>query len=77
MVLGRSAVLAGAGALLGGVLALGAAFAMRALLAGVSPADTATFGAAIGLAAAMTAAGSALPALRAVRVDPVTAIRTD
>jgi predicted permease len=77
MVLARSAVLAGAGALLGGVLALAAAFAMRTLLAGVSPADAATFGAAIGLAVAMTAAGTAVPALRAVRVDPVRAIRTD
>ena len=77
MVLRRSAALAGAGALLGGLLALGAAFVMRALLAGVSPADAATFSAAIGLAVAMTAAGSALPAWRAVRVDPVTAIRTD
>jgi len=77
MILGRSALLAGGGALLGGVLALGAAFAMRALLAGVSPADGATFLAAIGLAIAMTAAGSLVSAVRAVRVDPVAAIRAD
>ena len=77
MVLGRSLLLAGAGALLGGLLGLAAGRAMQALLAGVRPADAATFAAAIGLAAAMTAAGSLLPALRAVRIDPVAAIRAD
>ena len=77
MVIGRSLFLAGAGALLGGLLGLAAGRAMQALLAGIPPADTATFAAAIGLAAAMTAAGSLVPALRAIRVDPVSAIRAD
>jgi putative ABC transport system permease protein len=77
MVMGRSLLLAGAGALLGGLLGLAAGRAMQALLAGIPPADTATFAAAIGLAAAMTAAGSLVPALRAIRVDPVAAIRAD
>ena len=77
MVIGRGLLLAGAGALLGGLLGLAAGRAMQALLAGVPPADAATFAAAIGLSVAMTAAGSLVPALRAVRVDPVAAIRAD
>jgi len=50
---------------------------MQALLAGVAPGDAATFVTAIGLALGMTVAGSVLPALRAVRVDPATAIRME
>ena len=50
---------------------------MQALLAGVSPADGATFAAAVILSAAMALIGSLLPALRAVRVDPMAVMRAE
>jgi putative ABC transport system permease protein len=58
-------------------LAYAAARAMQALLAGVSPADRATFAAAVALAFLMTLAGCLPPALRAVRIDPLAAIRSE
>ena len=77
MILRQGALLAAAG----GVLGLGAAYAagrsMEALLAGVEPADPATFAAAVALALTMTISGSLLPALRAARVDPTVALRAD
>lgn len=75
MVIRQAAVLALAGAIPGVALAYWAATAMQALLAGVRPADAITFAAAIGLCVAMTILGSCLPAWRAVRVDPITALR--
>ena len=62
---------------LGVLVAYAAGRAMQALLAGVSPADAATFLAAVGLALAMTLVGSLPPALRAVRVDPMTVMRAE
>jgi ABC-type antimicrobial peptide transport system permease subunit len=50
---------------------------MQALLAGLPPADLTTFGLAAALCVAMTLLGSLLPVLRAVRVVPMTAIRTE
>jgi ABC-type lipoprotein release transport system permease subunit len=50
---------------------------LQSLLAGVTPGDISTFAAAIFLALLMTLVGSLLPALRAMRVDPVTAIRVE
>jgi putative ABC transport system permease protein len=70
-------LLAAAGILIGAALAYGAGRAMEALLFGVRPADPVTFLSAVGLAAAMAVTGSLLPALRAVRVDPTTAIRAE
>ncbi|MES1257062.1 MAG: ADOP family duplicated permease, partial [Acidobacteriota bacterium] len=61
----------------GAALSWGAGRLLESLLAGVEPHDTATFAAAIALALLMTFAGSLIPALRAVQVDPVTAIRSD
>ena len=77
MVLGRSALLALAGVALGVPLAFAAGRTLQALLAGVSPGDTTTLAAAVLLVIAMTLAGSLLPALRAVRVDPNTAMRAE
>ena len=58
-------------------LAYAAGREMEALLAGVKPGDALTFLTAIGLCALMTLVGSLLPALRAVRMDPITAIRSE
>jgi putative ABC transport system permease protein len=77
MVLRRAAVVAIAGVLPGAVLAYEAGQAMQAMLAGVKPNDPATFLAAAALCLAMTVFGSLLPAWRALRVDPITALRAE
>ena len=77
MVLRQGALLAAAGVIPGIALAYAAGRAMEALLAGVKPADAITFLAATGLCIAMTLGGSLLPALRALRIDPVRAIRAE
>jgi putative ABC transport system permease protein len=77
MVLGESAVLSGAGVVLGLVLAYLAGRGLEALLAGVRPADAATVAAAVGLSVLMALAGSIVPALRAVRIDPAATIRAE
>lgn len=77
MVIGRAMTLTVIGLLLGSVLAFITGRAMQALLAGVSPADFATFSGAVVLSLLMAFAGSLMPALRAVRVDPITVIRTE
>jgi ABC-type antimicrobial peptide transport system permease subunit len=70
-------LLAFMGVSMGVALAYPAGRAMQALLFGVQPGDPVTFLSAIALGAGMTVAGSLLPALRAVRVDPTTAIRAE
>lgn len=50
---------------------------MRTVLAGISPGDPVTYAAGIALAAVMVFAGSLLPALRAAKVDPIVAIRSE
>jgi len=77
MVLREGAVLCAAGVVLGLALAYAAAVSMQSVLAGVKPADPPTFIAGICLAALMTFAGSLLPALRAIRVDPIAVIRNE
>jgi putative ABC transport system permease protein len=77
MVFGRVVVLVAAGVVPGVVLAYAAGRWMQALLAGVTPADAATFAAAVGLSIVMTIAGSIFPVMRALRVDPLTAIRVE
>jgi putative ABC transport system permease protein len=69
--------LAGAGVLVGVIAAYAAGRGMAALLAGLSPADLPTFVTAAVLALAMTLIGSLLPALRAVRVNPTSVMRTE
>ncbi len=75
MVTREAAILVVIGIAAGGALAYAAGRAMEALLAGVSPADTWTFSIAIGTAVALELAGSVLPAIRAAKIDPVSAIR--
>jgi putative ABC transport system permease protein len=77
MIVRRSLVLTAAGVIAGVALAYMSGRAMQSLLAGVAPADGVTFAVAVGLTLAMAAAGSLRPALSAVRVDPVAAIRQD
>jgi len=50
---------------------------MSALLFGVTPSDPATFAAGVAAAIVMALAGSLLPALRAVRVTPMSVLRAD
>jgi putative ABC transport system permease protein len=75
MITREGARLVMAGIVAGAALAYVSGRAMEALLAGISPADGWTFGIAIATTAAFELAGSVLPAIRAARVDPVTAIR--
>jgi hypothetical protein len=77
MVVRRSVRLALGGVVPGVVLAYVAGRSMEALLAGVKPFDAPTFAAAVALALVMTVAGSLLPARRALRVDPIVAIRAE
>ncbi len=77
MVTRRSVLLAAAGVVPGAALAYAAGRSMEALLAGVSPGDWPTFAGAVGLSVVMTIAGSVAPTLRALRVDPLTALRAD
>jgi putative ABC transport system permease protein len=77
MVMGRSAVMAAAGVVIGAAVAYAAGRSMQALLFGVEPANPMVFIGAIALAAVMTMAGSILPAWRAVRVDPLTITRAE
>ena len=66
-------------ALLGTVVGLALAFTGRGLLAGflygIEPTDLGAVGLAVGGLAAVAAAGAYLPARRALRVDPVAALR--
>jgi ABC-type antimicrobial peptide transport system permease subunit len=77
MVMSAGLRLAVVGIAIGCVLAYGVAQALRGMLFAVAPADPAVFiGAPIVLF--LTAAGACLlPALRASRVDPMLALRTD
>jgi len=77
MVMRRGLQLTLAGVLAGSVLALAAGRWLQALLAGVSPTDLASFGGAVLLAFAITALGSLLPALKAVRVNPLLVMRAE
>ncbi|MEO8577934.1 MAG: FtsX-like permease family protein, partial [Gemmatimonadales bacterium] len=77
LIMSRGVVLTLAGVIPGLAIAYTAARGMRSILAGIPPADSVTFIAAGVLCAFMTLAGSLLPTLRAVRVDPADAFRAD
>ena len=70
-------MLAVAGVVPGLILAYVAGRSMEALLAGVKPADASTLVSAVLLALVMTVAGGLAPTLRALRVDPITALRAE
>jgi predicted permease len=75
MVLRQAALLALAGIVPGILLAWAAGRTMAALLAGIPPGDPVTLAGASAVAAGMTLAGALAPAVRAIRIDPVIAIR--
>ncbi|MGH9141966.1 MAG: ABC transporter permease [Vicinamibacterales bacterium] len=77
MIVRRSVMLALAGVIPGVALAYVAGRSMESLLAGVRPADAPTMLAAVGLSLLMTIVGSLMPTLRALRVDPITALRAE
>jgi ABC-type antimicrobial peptide transport system permease subunit len=77
MVLREGLLLSGAGIAAGAVLAFAASGALRSLLYGVSATDPLVFaGAALGLGG-IAVAGYLVPAARASRVEPVTALRSE
>ncbi len=77
MVLREGVLLALLGGVLGAVLGYAAARAMEALLAGVEPGDGLTYAIAASVGLVMALIGSLVPALRAIRVDPVQTIRAE
>ncbi|MFN8059739.1 MAG: ABC transporter permease [Vicinamibacterales bacterium] len=77
MLLGRVTRLALIGTVVGGLLANVASRSLGSILVGVSPGDLPTLFAAVAAVLALVSGGSLLPALRAVRVDPLVAIRSE
>jgi putative ABC transport system permease protein len=77
MVMRRGLLLVASGLLPGLLLAYLAGRSLQALLVGVTPADPATYAAALGLTMTMAFAGTLLPTLRALRIDPLRAIRAE
>jgi putative ABC transport system permease protein len=75
MVLRRGLGLAAAGAALGVAGALIVSHLMAGLLYGVSPNDLPTFAATTLVLTAVALAASYIPALRAMRLDPLVALR--
>jgi ABC-type antimicrobial peptide transport system permease subunit len=65
------------GSLAGLAAAYAAAGLMKSLLFGVAPLDPATYAATAGALALVGAVACAVPASRAVRVDPLVALRQD
>jgi ABC-type antimicrobial peptide transport system permease subunit len=77
MIVSQGMKLALVGVVPGVLVAYAAARGMRALLFGVAPADPATIFVAVALVCVMTLAGSLVPVLRAVRVNPMLALRAE
>lgn len=77
MIVSQGMRLALVGLVPGVLAAYAAARGMRALLFGVAPADPATILAAVALVCVMTLVGSLVPALRAVRVNPMRVLRAE
>jgi predicted permease len=77
LVIKQGAVLVGAGLLPGLLLAYFAGRSLQSLLIGVSPGDPRTFAVAGIVTVGMALSGMILPTLRALRVDPIKAIRAE
>jgi putative ABC transport system permease protein len=77
LIVGEAARLALLGGTAGVLAAYGAARAMNALLFGIPPGDPLTLAGGVLVVMLVTFAGSLSPAIRAVRVSPLVAMRTD
>lgn len=77
LVVRQAATMVGLGVVIGIAGAAWLARAMQSLLYGVSSIDPATFAGVVALLAAVALVASYLPARRAVRVDPATALRAE
>lgn len=77
MTVGGALRLAALGIAAGAAGAIAAGRGLESLLAGVSPWDPQAAAVALGLAVAMTLAGSLIPSLRALRVDAASAMRAE
>jgi ABC-type antimicrobial peptide transport system permease subunit len=77
MVLGEAAVLFGLGMILGLGIALLLARAMRTLLYGIGPVDPPTYVGATAVLAVVMFIAAYVPARRAMRVNPVSALRSE
>jgi predicted permease len=75
MILGETAGLVVSGLIVGSLLALGAARLLGSQLYGVEPRDPLTLVLALGVLVATSLAAAYLPALRASRLNPITALR--
>jgi predicted permease len=75
MVVGQGLLLGFAGLSAGAVVAVTLAPLLRSSLVSVSPADPAVYAAAAGFALVIVIAATAIPARRAMRVDPMVALR--
>jgi predicted permease len=74
----RRCVMLGLGGVVPGIaIAYAAGRGMEALLAGVKPSDAPTFAGAVSVSVLMTVLGGLAPTLRALRVDPIIALRTE
>jgi ABC-type antimicrobial peptide transport system permease subunit len=75
MVVGRSLLLASVGVAAGIVIALGASRLASSLLYGIAPHDPVSYAAGATVLLIAAVAAGWMPAVRAARVDPVTALR--
>jgi putative ABC transport system permease protein len=73
----QGAFLMASGILLGMPLAIGASFAVKKLLFDVAPLDVLTYSAALAIIASAGIVATLLPAMRASRIDPMRALRSD
>jgi predicted permease len=76
-VLRQGSVLVGVGLALGGVLAFGLSRALGSLLVGVSPTDALAYGGSVLIVGLLAMLSSFLPAWRASRVSPASAMRME
>ena len=77
LVIGRALVLSAIGLLAGAAVSVAATRAIRSFLFGVGPGDPLAYAAGVAVLVAVTCAAAFVPAYRAMRVDPATALRTE
>jgi putative ABC transport system permease protein len=77
MITGRALALAGVGVALGALGSVAVQRVMAALLFGIGPTDPVTIAAAVSVLLLVSAAAALFPALRAMRTDPMTALREE